>query len=542
MTDKSQQVDKAQRKILFKTALKLDWRGSTNPFTAMQGKRGKFPGIVAVILMNIFFSFMLTLIFRIVPSFFLGLVLASTGGMVIIAMQLLIEYSHIIISPEDYHVISPLPVNSKTYFQAKLYHLFTFVTILSLSISFFPAVVESYIYGSFILFPIILVQFAFVNYFTAFVIMNIYTFAMKIINRKKIERILLYLQFFFIMMFYLGMQIIPNILKNSLSGSTTETLVWVKLLPSYALSSWYLLFKNGWDTYVFTYFMLAIIVLFGLYKLSVSYLSLSYSESLSEIGKENSKKKFAVPKFIINIWIIIFTIEERVVLKLFWSEFKYNTRFKMQLLTIFPILLYAVYLSFRESQSIVDPFNIIVLSSNPSIFIPLMLSFVPFTVMMAIQYSKSWKASSIFYYTSCDKTKIILASKKNIIILFLLPVSILLVFFYGYFFNNYVHALLYVMFILANLMFAINFISLFSIRILFSGDMATAGKFTMEGFIIMITVPFVMIPIILVNIFGFSGYIGWSVILALLLLINFIVWKFSVNRIKKKIMQAEFLG
>ncbi len=148
--DKPQNVDKAQRNILYKTALKLDWRGSTNPFTAMQGKRGKFPGIVVVILMNIFFSFMLSMMFNIAPSFFLALVLASTGGMVIIAMQLLIEYSHIIISPDDYHVISPLPVNSKTYFQAKLYHLFVYVSILSLSVSFFPAVIGSFIFDSFI--------------------------------------------------------------------------------------------------------------------------------------------------------------------------------------------------------------------------------------------------------------------------------------------------------------------------------------------------------------------------------------------------------
>lgn len=532
MTDNSQQVDKAQRKILFKTALKLDWRGSTNPFTAMQGKRGKFPGIAAVILMNIFFSFMLTLMFKIVPSFFLGLVLASTGGMVVIAMQLLIEYSHIIISPEDYHVISPLPVNSKTYFQAKLYHLFTFVTILSLSISFFPAVVGSYMYGSFILFPIILVQFALVNYFTAFVIMNIYTFAMKIVNQKKIERILLYLQFIFIMMFYLGMQVIPEILKNLFAGSTTETFVWVKFLPSYALSSWYLLITDGWDIAVFTYLIVAILLLFGLYKLSASYLSLSYSESLNKIGKESVKKKSIVPKVIVHFWKRYSNFEERAVLSLIWSEFKHNTRFKMQMLFVFPMLIYVIFINLKDGYTMADPFLPITSSVDGGVLIVIMLSFIPYQLMMGIQFSKQWKAASVFYYTACNKTNIILASKKIVTLLFIIPICLLLTFFYWYMLHNVLHAFLYILFIIQIIIIGVNMISLISMRIPFAAELPFGGKFTLEGLLVMLIMPFVIIPILIINKLGFGGYQGWFIITISILLVNIGLWKLAQMRVR----------
>ncbi len=542
MTESSQQVDKRQRKILYKTALKIDWRGSTNPFTAMHGKKGKFPGIVAVMFINIFFSFMLSMLFRIAPSFFLGLVLASTGGMIIIGIQLLIEYSHIIISPDDYHVISPLPVNSKTYFQAKLMHLFSYVSILSLSVSFFPAVIAAFVFESFIIFPVVLIQFALVNYFTAFIIMNFYTFAMKIINRRKVERVLLYLQFAFVTSFYLGMQIIPKLLGEYFKGSSSETLLWVKFLPAYALSSWYLLIQDGWDAVVFSYFIVAVIVLLGLFKISTSFLSLSYAESLAKIDNEKKKQKFLTPTFILLLWNKISSIEERIILKLFWSEFKHNTRFKMQLLTILPLFVYGLYATYTNNESIVDPFNIIETSKDTAIFMPMLMSFIPFTLMMAIQYSKSWKASSVFFYTSCDKTKIMLAAKKNIMFLFLLPLSVLLIFMYGYYFDNYFHASLYMVFVFSNLMLAVNIMSLFSIRVPFSADMATAGKFTLEGFIVMMTVPLILIPIIIVNSIGFSGVLSWSLITTTIFLINYAVWKFSIVRIKNKIEKNEFLG
>ena len=52
-------VDRFQLKVLMKNYLIQDWRGSSNPFTALNPKKSKFPGMLALILINCFFSIMI---------------------------------------------------------------------------------------------------------------------------------------------------------------------------------------------------------------------------------------------------------------------------------------------------------------------------------------------------------------------------------------------------------------------------------------------------------------------------------------------------
>ncbi len=370
--------------------------------------------------------------------------------------------------------------------------------------------------------------------------MNIYTFAMKIINRRKIERALLYLQFLFIMSFYLGMQIIPKFLRESLDGSTTETLVWVKALPAYALSSWYLLLENGWDAIVFTHFMLSIIILLGLFKLSASYLSLSYSESLSKLGKETKKKRFTFPKVFVRLWHKYSNFEERAVLSLVWSEFKHNTRFKMQMLFIFPMLIYVIILDLKEGLVMMDPFLPIASSVKGGSMMFMMLSFIPFQLMMGMQYSKQWKAASVFFYTSCSKTNIILASKKIVTFLFIIPICFLLTFYYWYTLQNLFHAFLYVLFLIPILIIGINVISFVSMRIPFAAEIPFGGKFTLEGLLIMFAIPLIMIPIIIISKLGFGGYLGWFIITFSLSVLNIGLWKLAQKRVKNKNKNRNF--
>ncbi len=275
MSSTRQKLDLHQVRAMVGVSLKHDWRGASNPMTGTVNKKSKFPGIMIIFIMNLIMSIFLGAIFIPVSGLFTGLVLAAAGAMTVVAIQVLLEFGNIIISPDDYHVIGPHPVNSRTFYTAKLVHLLIYVTILSATVSVAPAIFAAFATGSIWSAPVVLIHFWVTNVFAAVLVMNLYTLILKKVDRRRLERMLGYLHMILNIGFYIALNVVTRVAKKVLLGFDVESLPWLKILPSYWFASWIKLIEEGWDLYIFMLGLLGLAVLYGLSRMAFSYLSLT---------------------------------------------------------------------------------------------------------------------------------------------------------------------------------------------------------------------------------------------------------------------------
>jgi ABC-2 type transport system permease protein len=543
VSESSQTIDRDQLRLLLRTSIKLAWRGSTNPFTAMKAKKGKFPGFLVILLVNAAFSILFGMVVYSIPDLFAAIVLSSIGPLVLVSMQVLMEFSGTIVSPDDYQILSPHPVNSRTYFMAKLTYLLLYVSVLSISVSILPAIMAIAAHKNILAGAAVMIIYWIVNIFSAGLMMNIFTLALRTVDRRRMEHFMGYVQFVFILVYYLGFNLLPRALENFVKHFDIESMGWLKALPGYWYASWIKLLSR-WNTETFLWGMLGIAALFALGKLALSYLSLGYSESLARLGEsKKTKQARRMPVFMRKFWNGITSYEERAVMTLVRAQFKNDIHFRLQIFSILPVFILAIIIGFREGFAIRDPFAHGSGSGNMiGVLFALGMGLIPYAMHFNIQYSASWRAAWIFYSAPVDRLKIVLAVKHLIIILFFIPIGILLTIVLAILFHNVLHALLQVIFMFSVAILGLTVVNSIMIRLPFSVEKAEGSRMPEIWAASILGIGVVAAPIIIVSIVGYHGYIGWAIIVAAFVIINLLLTRFQNMRIRDQIESWEFAG
>lgn len=545
MAAKGQTLDLHQVRTLLFTSLKLDWRGATNPFTGQSIKKGKIPGMAIIILLNLGMSLFLGLIFLKVVDLVTGLTLAGGVALLIIGIQVLLEFGNIIISPDDYNVISPHPVNSKTFYVAKLTHLLIYVSLLSVTVSVGPAVFASFRFDSLWVAPVVFFHFWISCVFISALMMVLYTVVLKSVDRRRLERVLGYLHMASVLSMYLGLNIVPRIVKRYAFDIDIQTLPWLKALPSYWFAAVIRLFSNGWDFESFAFFLLGLVLLFGLSRIAVSYLSLSYAESLIKTAwTQTAKKPSRIPHFIRHWWKRYSLPEDRALLSLVRANFKHDIHFRIGVLGYLPLMLFYLLYGFTIAGSNVrDP-----LAPLPDTQVVSNLLFgivaviAPFMLMGVMQTSKSWRAGWVFYTTPINRLHMVLATGKLATGLLIPPMFILLCAINTYLFGNLLHGVMHTTAMMAVALTGLSLLSIFNIHLPFTQEYAP-GKMTSSALKSLVVSMFIFgIPIAVVGSLGYGGYWGWFIFVTCTLVLNRLLIFGRDRRIRRVARKWEFTG
>jgi len=545
MQNSKQKLDHHQLRTLLKTTLKLGWRGGTHPFSAMSTKKkSKFPGLLIILLFNFFFSILISVLIYKIPDFFTGLVVTSLLPFVLVAIQVLLEFTSIIVSPDDYDIIMPHPVSSKTYYVSKLLYLLTHVSILTASFTILPAIFASIAHKTPLAGLAVILHYWIVNVFAAVFVMNVFTLALKTIERRKVENFMAYVQFGLMLMFYFGMNVMPRMMESIIAKIDLGTMPWLKAMPTYWFGCWVKLLTDGWDTATFGYAMLGVVLLLILGRFAVSYLSLSYSESLSRaiVNKKEKRRKELKP-IVKKFWLKITTYESRAIFRLIVSQFKNDMTFRLSMFGLFPMFFLIALVAVREGYIMKDPF-IDIASANHmlSFLIALPISMLPYLIHYNVQYSKSWRASWVYYATPVDRLKLILAAKHLMIIMFFIPIGVILSVVISILLGNILHGILHALFLISICLLGLTIVNCISSRMPFSFEKSEGTRASDMIIIIFIGPILIATPIIIISSFGYGGYLGWTIIVAGIGLINFLLTKVQNNRIIDQIRTWEFMG
>ncbi len=536
-------IDWRQVKTLLRAALKTDWRGSSNPMNANRAKATKFPPMLGLILFKTLIGIGLAAFSLALKSTFIASFSVTTIMTVFISLTILLEFSSLILSPEEHKIISPLPVGSKTFFITKLLHLLIYVNILALPI-YLPSSVTVTIAGHN---PFLFISFAFSAMLAATAVgmlfVVLYTMLLKIVNQEVMQRVAGYAQFALTTVVYFGYIAVPNLIgKSGLAALRNFESDWIYFAPPSWFASIARLPEGNIRVLDLIGISAGITALLIVFRTGVSRLSLEYSRTLSaavsQSGKKYKHKKRGIPARLINA---VSSPEDRAVWPLIRKQFKYDNRFKMSILSIIPLTAFYVYMGFAEGKAMSDPFvqTISDHSGRPNFLIYFAVSMFPFMVITNTAFSESYLSAWVFYTSPADRTRIVLSSSRFALYFFCLPFCILLLFLFNYFFNNFLHAFLHFVLLFVLLMILIKIMVLAYPRVPFS-QTYKKGTNSMNFFIMFLMMMLVNIPMAIISTVGYGGYTGYSIILGLTVCINMIFHTIVKKNIPGRIEKLQF--
>jgi hypothetical protein len=539
-------IDKQQLKTLLRASLKTDWRSASTRMGVDQRGRFSIPPILIVMVMYFAMSAVLASVVDRAKDVFLGFFFVLAMQMVFIAVTILLEFSHLILSPEDFPILAPHPVNSRTFFAAKFLHLIIYVTATVAALGLLPAVISAFVYRNALLFPLMFLASWACGIATALFFALFYTFMLRVANRERMHRYLGYLQFLMTFVIYGGYMFLPElggkILGLSKSGFDFTFLYflppgWFAALP--ALVSGPITASTIWAA------IAGVASLVALYFVANSRLSIEYAQTLSETveqqqSQSETRKLTGVTARIVRL---LASSEDRVVWQLMRKQFKYDNRYKMSMLVAIPLTLLYFYMGLKNGEVLADPFaSVEVLAELHSTWmVYFVLAIIPYMVVINTSFSTSYQAAWIYYTSPADRTRIVQASHRFAIIFFCIPYLIFMGSLMVYFFGNVLHAVLHCVVLFLLLVALVGALALISPRFPFSQPMKS-GQRTGAMMISMIVPMLIMVvPMAILSKVGYGGALGYSSVVFGLLLVILVVTALQKRTIPRRLAKIEFV-
>ncbi len=224
------QVDSEILIELFKTQLKMEFRkGAKTSSVSGINKFGLLGQLIFFMVMSLPLAVM-AMVYEDLYSYSY-LILAFT--MVFTFFSVLMEYSAVLLNPDDYTVIGCRPVSSNTYALAKILNILSYTLILTFPLVLLPSVILSFKYLQFpplgiLIFILFLVSSVTVLCFLSF----FYIYLLRIIPAARLKIIMQYIQLCLAVMVFSGYQIVPMMAASHLQNHIQLSQLWyLAILP-----------------------------------------------------------------------------------------------------------------------------------------------------------------------------------------------------------------------------------------------------------------------------------------------------------------------
>jgi hypothetical protein len=441
-------VDVAQWRALVRTGLRHDLRHSR--FLSATGRRSVNPA-TALIFVGLF-SLLLGVGFA---SFAVGarsLALASflscSSVMFIAASLILVEYYAIIVSPDDFHALGHLPMTSQTYFMAKLTNLLIYILGFS-SLTALPAAIGFMLRPPFS--PARLgVAFLCMcmGAFTAAMSMALfYTALTRLLPQRSLKYIVSIVQVLASFLIYGGYALLPRLVPENWMELAWQPKSRHLLIPSAWFAGLMQVMLGDLNAWAMSAAIIGIVVCvgsayYGIHRLARSYFAIIAGQAEIPASRDVVIENGAPSRQRFRLAGLFRQSESRIVATLLSSQFRNDTKFRMAILTIIPLIAIYMFLAVQDN-SMHDPFvdNDITLAGNGLVYFAVLL--IPIMVKQSIDVSDSFEAAWIFFASPTAAHRLVLAAKRVSYLYFVMPAVLLVSALFAYFFNNAIHAALH---------------------------------------------------------------------------------------------------
>ncbi len=428
-------VDPVQWRALVRTYLRMDFRAGGGATTRSGSSRPRRNPLIGVAIITGFGGAMFATLAIRIPDLLVSATLLTTYGGVNTVMLLLVDFTGLVVSPDDHGVLGHRPVSSRTYFASRLTSILAYVGFISAVLALLPAICYAFwwhlgIAGLAATFAAVLLC----DISVTVIIITVYAMMLTIVHPHRLRRALSSLQLVSMMGFYVAYYLSLEGFRNSfLFRLSFSDQPWMWGNPAAWFAAFVRLAAGDVPLTVWLASGLAFAISLACVPLAAGRLSLDYAQRLSETtvaGEPATRRRFRVPAF--------GHAESRAVALLVAAQFRFDQRFRMAILGIVPLILFYLLLGLNQG-ALADPFSPDAARSGG---VPLYMAvvFMPMTLHASLNYSDSWRAAWIFFATPASAARLIVAAKNIVTMWFLGSYLLLLAAIWSYYYERIWHA------------------------------------------------------------------------------------------------------
>lgn len=429
-------VDPTQWRALVVVYLRLDFRAAGGA-TAQQatGRTRGYPLFGIALVTGMGGALFAILAVRI-PDILVSATLLTTYGAINTVMVLLVDFTSLVVSPDDYAVLGHRPVSSRTYFAARLTAILAYITTVSALLAVLPAF--SYAFWWHLGITGLVATFAAVilcDVCATVLIITTYVVMLGVVHPRRLRRAFSYLQLVSMMGFYGAYYLSMQGFRDSFFAQVSfNDRPWMWANPASWFAAFVRLASDDPPGAAWIAAAAAAAVTIACVPLAAGQLSLEYAQRLGEttaVGEApRTGRRFRLPGFRRG--------ESRAIAVLIAAQFRFDQRFRMAILGIVPLIFFYLLLGLDQG-ALIDPFEPGMGSAAGA---PLYMAvvFIPMTLQAGLQYSDSWRAAWIFFATPASAARLIVAAKNFVAVWFLGGYLLLLAGIWSYYYERVWHA------------------------------------------------------------------------------------------------------
>ena len=365
--------------------------------------------------------------------------LLTTYAAANIMMLLLVDFTSVVLSPDDYNILGHRPVGSRTYFAARLAAIAIYVGGVSGVLGLAPAAVYAVRTG-FLAGPATLLAVLMSGLCTAVLVITGYVVLLRWVHPARLRRAMSYLQLAaatsFYLIYYLAATSFQGALLDRVGFADTP---WLWAMPTTWFAALVAVAGGGAPLAVWLAAAGALLLTAVTVPLAAGRLSLDYARRVGEMSAVGEPARtgrgLRVPGFGRG--------EARAVALLVRAQFRYDARFRMAVLGMLPLTGFYLLMGMGDG-ALRDPFVAAPTQAGPGVFMAIV--FIPMTLHAALTVSESWRAAWIFFSTPVSHARVVVAAKNFVAVYFLGGYLVVLATVWSYYFERVWHAVVHALF------------------------------------------------------------------------------------------------
>jgi len=420
-------ADRGQLAALFAAGIKLDLRASR----AMHG-RTKVPPLVIALFVYAMMGTVLAFALLRQDDPFVYSLFTMSAAMFMTGLMVIMEYSTVVVNPDDFDIMAHRPISSKTYFWAKSANLLFFVTVTGLALTLPAAVVGGTMLAGPLFIPAYLGASVAACIAIAGLAVLLYAVALRIWSYDRFTSVITYVHTAATFVLVLGYVFLPRALGGDAAIPTIHRGDWVFLAPPawFAAATQLALGKGTAQDVLLALMALGATV--AIVVAAANTISLDYSKKLSELATASRESETPAATRVFRGSLgrlgLMFCRNdaERAGFTLLATYMRRDKKLRARIFPAFGLPL-AAYVAGLLTGEISDP----LVSGADGMGLLQILGFysmfVGFFFASGLTQSDQWKASWLFYAAPVEhKVDILLGARKFVMIQFLVPFFLVL--------------------------------------------------------------------------------------------------------------------
>jgi hypothetical protein len=357
-----------------------------------------------------------------------------------VSMLLVIDFTGSVLSADDYWIVGPRPVESRTYFAARLSAVLAYVIAVSMVMSVLPGAAFLFGHGLGITgFLGAIVAAILASCTGAALVIGACVFLMTRVHPSRLVPAISMVHLFGSAIPLAGYLVVMRGFEDAVMRDfSIGDYAWVWSIPA----TWYAAIVPVAGGIAGTREIVAAAAAVGTTLVTIAFgsggLSIDSAAKLVEATTTTpTQRKFRRWP---NLLPGFGSGEGYAVATLVRAQFRHDLRFRLAILGVIPLTVFYMFLGW-EAGAGSDPFT--GQSRGPSAPIYMGIAFIPMVLHSALQYSDSWRAAWLFWASPSDHGRLVLAAKNFVSVVFIGAYVLLLAVLWSFSFDRVWHAFLH---------------------------------------------------------------------------------------------------